>query len=47
MKPKARFIASVIKTAKTETPQLVFQRGSMRTALIAKRNETPRALKSA
>jgi hypothetical protein len=32
-----RFIASIVKTAKAETPSLPFQRGARRAAFIAKR----------
>lgn len=34
---KKRFIASVIKTAKTDAPALPWQRGSHRAAMIAVR----------
>ncbi|WP_424433782.1 hypothetical protein [Planktotalea sp.] len=44
MKPKARFIASVVNTAKTDMPRLPFERGATRAAFIAKRakEESPR-----
>lgn len=35
-----RFITSIVKTAKAETPALPFQRGARRAAFIAKRNST-------
>ena len=47
MKPKARFIASIVNTAKTEMPTLPFARGARRTAFIAKRTKDAPALKSA
>jgi hypothetical protein len=37
MKPKARFIASAVKTAKSDIPALPFERGARRAAFIAKR----------
>ena len=37
MKPKARFIASVVKTTKSDIPALPFERGARREAFIAKR----------
>lgn len=47
MKPQRRFIASALKTAKSEMPQLPFQRGAQRKAFIAKRETTLRTVKSA
>ncbi|WP_439143826.1 hypothetical protein [Planktotalea sp.] len=47
MKPKARFIASVVNTAKSEVPALPFERGARRAAFIAKRNTEKKELKSA
>ncbi|MEM9580885.1 MAG: hypothetical protein AAF891_09390 [Pseudomonadota bacterium] len=47
MKPKARFIASVTKTSKTQIPALPFQRGARRAAFIAKRNAAPAKQKTA
>ncbi len=47
MKPKARFIASVVNTAKSGTPALPFARGVRRAAFIAKRNAETKELKSA
>ena len=47
MKPKARFIASIVNTAKSETPALPFARGARRAAFIAKRNASEKELKSA
>jgi len=47
MKPKARFIASVINTAKSETPALPFARGARRSAFIAKRTQVSEIRKSA
>jgi hypothetical protein len=47
MKPKARFIASFVNTAKAETPALPFERGARRAAFIAKRVEDKRLRKTA
>ena len=47
MKPKARFIASVITTSKTDMPALPFARGARRAAFIAKRAEEKSPRKSA
>jgi hypothetical protein len=47
MKIKTRFIASVVETAKTDTPLLPFARGARRAAFIAKRAQDEKALKSA
>ena len=47
MKPKARFIASVVNTAKSDAPTLPFERGARRAAFIAKRNAENKELKSA
>jgi len=47
MKPKARFIASVIKTSKEQLPALPFQRNVRRTEFIAKRNRPLQQAKSA
>lgn len=47
MKPKARFIASVIKTSKEDMPAPAFQRGARRTAFIVKRNTATQQAKSA
>ncbi|MEP1200460.1 MULTISPECIES: hypothetical protein [unclassified Tateyamaria] len=41
---KARFIKSVVKSAKEDTPQLPWARGTRRAAFIAKRT-TPAALR--
>jgi hypothetical protein len=47
MKPKARFIASVVKTAKSDIPALPFGRGARRAAFIAKRADEKTDRKSA
>ena len=47
MKPKARFIASVVNTAKSELPALPFERGARRAAFIAKRTKEQSPRKSA
>lgn len=47
MKPKSRFIASVVKTAKSDMPALPFERGARRAAFIAKRDEDKTIRKSA
>ncbi|WP_293451790.1 hypothetical protein [Planktotalea sp.] len=47
MKPKARFIASVVETAKSDIPALPFARGARRAAFITKRAQDEKTLKSA
>ncbi|MGH1577900.1 hypothetical protein [Planktotalea sp.] len=47
MKPKARFIASVVNSAKSDIPALPFERGARRAAFIAKRNSQKVERKSA
>lgn len=48
MKPKARFIASIVRTANEDMPALPFQRGARRAEFIAKRTNKERpAAKSA
>lgn len=47
MKSKARFIASIVNSAKLETPALPFARGARRAAFIVKRTEDKPRLKSA
>jgi len=47
MKQRTRFIASVVKAAKTETPAVPFQRGLRRAAYIAKRDNVVELRKSA
>lgn len=42
-----RFIKSVVKTAKTDIPQMPWARGSRRAAFIAKRQAQPVLRKSA
>ncbi|MEM6371201.1 MAG: hypothetical protein AAF727_00240 [Pseudomonadota bacterium] len=44
---KTRFIASVLKSAKGDTPQLPWTRGKQRAAFIAKRTTAPALRKTA
>ncbi|MFL4470347.1 hypothetical protein ACERZ8_10845 [Tateyamaria armeniaca] len=44
---KSRFITSVVKSTKSETPQMPWARGTRRAAFIAKRNAQPVLRKSA
>lgn len=46
MKPKARYIASVIATSKAQELQMPWARGARRAAMIARRNGTDTELQA-
>ena len=47
MKPKSRFVKSIIATAATEEVTMPWKRGARRAAFIAKRTAAAKAQKSA